>query len=149
MEERFSTTKKKQRIIELLLQGESPGTAALAVKTSRQQAYIWRDKDPAFAEKWKDAVATGLDKLESSIMRRALDGSDAMATLILKCRRPEVYNPQVVQQHIIDGRNANQPVTLQEAFTEIMRLGLPAPMLEGDYVEIEAKPIIKNNDDSV
>jgi hypothetical protein len=29
--------------------------------------------------------------LESSIMKRALDGSDAMATLILK-RRPEVYN---------------------------------------------------------
>jgi hypothetical protein len=93
MEERSSTAKKKKRIIELLLEGESPGAAAKAVKTTRAQVYVWRDKDPVFADKWNDAVATGLDVLESSIMKRALDGSDAMATLILKCRRAEVYNP--------------------------------------------------------
>jgi hypothetical protein len=46
MEERVSTTKKKKRIIELLLQGESPGTAAKAVNTTRSQAYAWKDKDP-------------------------------------------------------------------------------------------------------
>jgi hypothetical protein len=147
MEERVSTTKKKKRIIELLLQGESPGAAAQAVKTTRQQAYLWRDKDPVFADKWADAVATGLDVLESSIMKRALDGSDAMATLILKCRRPEVYNPQVVERHIIDERNANRPVTLQEALAEMMRLGLPIPALECDYVEIESSVTSSKSDD--
>ena len=71
MEERSSTAKKKKRIIELLLAGESPGAAAKAVNTTRAQAYVWKDKDPVFAEKWADAVATGLDVLESSIMKRA------------------------------------------------------------------------------
>lgn len=137
MEERDSTARKKKRIIELLLAGESPGSAALSVKSTRQQIYKWRSKDSVFAEKWADAVDTGLDVLESTIMKRALDGSDAMATFILKCRRPEVYNPQVVAHHIIDEHNANkQPVTLQEALSEMTRLGLPMPVLEGDYVEI-------------
>jgi hypothetical protein len=132
MEERSSTAKKKKRIIELLLQGESPGTAAKAVNTTRSQAYAWKDKDPVFAEKWADAVATGLDVLESSIMKRALDGSDAMATLILKCRRPEVYNPD---QQIAHNTMNVQVNTFYEAMSKIERLGLPAPLIEYDEYE--------------
>ena len=38
--------------------------AAKKVKTSRSQVYVWKDKDPVFAAKWIDAVATGLDILD-------------------------------------------------------------------------------------
>ena len=95
MRERASTANKKKRTIELLLSGETPGMAAQAVGTTRAQAYVWHNSDKTFAAKWDDAVATGMDLLESTCFKRALEGSDAMATLLLKCRRPEVFNPQV------------------------------------------------------
>jgi hypothetical protein len=132
MEERVSTAKRKQRIIELLLEGESPGAAAKAVKGTRAQAYAWKAKDPVFAAKWDDAVATGLDILESSIMKRALAGSDAMATLILKCRRGEVYNPDRQIEHNTLNVQVN---TFYEAMARIERLGLPAPEIEYDEFE--------------
>jgi hypothetical protein len=132
MEERVSTTKKKKRIIELLLEGESPGSAAKAVKTTRAQVYVWRGKDSVFADKWDDAVATGLDILESTIMRRALAGSDAMATLILKCRRGEVYNPD---RQIAHNTMNVKVTTFYEAMSRIERLGLPAPIIEYDEFE--------------
>jgi hypothetical protein len=132
MEERSSTTKKKKRIIELLLEGESPGAAAKAANISRTQVYVWKNKDPVFSDKWDDAVATGLDMLESSIMKRALDGSDAMATLILKCRRPEVYNPD---RQIANNTLNLKVTTFYEAMSKIERLGLPAPIIEYDEFE--------------
>ena len=103
-----------------------------AVKTTCAQAYVWRDKDLVFADKWNDAVATGLDILESSIMKRALDGSDAMATLILKCRRPEVYNSDRQIAHNTMNVQVN---TFHDAMTRIERLGLPAPIIEYDEIE--------------
>ena len=83
-------------------------------------------------DKWNDAVATGLDMLESSIMKRALDGSDAMATLILKCRRPEVYNPD---RQIANNTLNLKVTTFYEAMSKIERLGLPAPIIEYDEFE--------------
>ena len=136
MEERVSTTKKKKRIIELLLEGESPGSAAKAVKTTRAQVYVWRDKDSVFADKWDDAVATGLDVLETTIMKRALAGSDAMATLILKCRRGEVYNPDRQLAH----NTMNVKIgTFYDAMAKIEQLGLPVPLIEYDEIDIEDK----------
>ena len=88
MQERKSTAKKKKRIIELLLAGETPGMAAQAVGTTRAQAYVWNNKDEAFAAKWDDAVATGIDLLESTCFKRAIGGSDAMATLLLSVDDP-------------------------------------------------------------
>ena len=72
-------------------------------------------------------------------MKRALAGSDAMATLILKCRRPEVYNPEAAaaMRSIHESSNSNRKISLQDALTEIARLGLRAPLLECDYVEID------------
>ena len=130
---KFSAAWDEKRIIELLLQGESPGAAAIAVKTTRAAGlYVWRDKDRVFADKWDDAVATGLDILESSIMKRALDGSDAMATLILKCRRPEVYNPDRQIAHNTMNVQVN---TFYDAMARIEQLGLPAPLIEYDEIE--------------
>jgi hypothetical protein len=84
------------------------------------------------ADKWDDAVATGLDVLESSIMKRALAGSDAMATLILKCRRPEVYNSD---RQIANNTLNLKVTTFYDAMSKIERLGLPAPEIEYDEFE--------------
>ena len=139
MRERASTAKKKKRIIELLLSGETPGMAAQAVGTTRAQAYVWHNNDRAFAAKWDDAVATGMDLLESTCFKRAIAGSDAMATLLLKCRRPEVFNPQAaVAQPLNDPRrDVIQLMSVSEAIEQVKQLGLPMPVLEGDFVTLD------------
>ena len=140
MRERASTAKKKKRIIELLLSGETPGMAAQAVGTTRAQAYVWHNKDRVFAAKWNDAVATGMDLLESTCFKRAIAGSDAMATLLLKCRRPEVFNPQAAMAQPLNDPNRRdviQLMSVSEAIEQVKRLGLPMPVLEGDFVAID------------
>ena len=43
-----------------------------------------------------------------------------------------------MEHHINENRNTNQ-ISLQEAMEEITRLGLPMPLLECDYVEINSE----------
>ena len=137
-------------IIERLTAGEAVGQAARAAGISRAVAYTWKTEDNEFSSAWNDAVEEGIDMLETIAYRRAVEGNDGLLTMYLKCRRAERWNPQTVERHIIDGRNVNQPITLQEALSEMTRLGLPVPAIECDYVEIEAKPKPKSdNDDPV
>jgi hypothetical protein len=138
---------RKRTIIERLTAGDAVAQAARAACISRAEAYRWKHEDSKFSAAWDDAVEEGIDMLETIAYRRAIDGNDGLLTLYLKCRRSEKWNPQVVERHIIDERNANRPVTLQEALAEMMRLGLPMPALECDYVEIESSATSSKSDD--
>ena len=62
----------KDRFVEALRAGVSPGKAARAAGISRARAYDWRDEDPAFDRAWVEAVAEGIDKLEDEAFRRAV-----------------------------------------------------------------------------
>jgi hypothetical protein len=126
------TALKKRQVLELLLNGESPGNAALAVEISRRQLYNWRSQDERFAEKWDDAVQTGIDKLESLAYKRAINGSDSLLTMYLKCRRPEVWNPD---RQIANNTLNLKVTTFYDAMSKIERLGLPAPLIEYDEFE--------------
>lgn len=64
-----------------------------AAKISKTEAYSWRREDEEFLKAWDDAVEDGLDMLETTVYRRAIDGSDGLLTMYLKCRRPEKWNP--------------------------------------------------------
>jgi hypothetical protein len=142
----------KDRLIEALHSGASPGKAARAAGISRAEAYRWREEDPAFDRAWVEAVAEGIDKLEDEAFRRAHDGynartvrdkdgniisemreySDSLLTLLLKVRRPETFNrPTEAVSSRLDVR-----VSLSEAKARLERLGLPIPVIEGDYERV-------------
>ena len=133
--------------------GMSPGKAARTAGISRAEAYRWRNEDPAFDRAWVEAVAEGIDKLEDEAFRRAVDGynartvrdkdgniisemrkySDGLLTLLLKTRRPETFNrpPEIISSGV------NVHVRLEEAQARLERLGLPMPVIEGDYKRVE------------
>ena len=69
----------------------SPARAATAAGVGRSTAYLWRQEDPEFAAKWDEAVAEGIDRLESEAYRRAVAGSDKLLIFLLERRRPEVW----------------------------------------------------------
>lgn len=157
----------QRRMLEALASGMSPTPAARAAGVGRSTAYLWRQSDPDFAAKWDEAVADGIDLLEEEVRRRAVDGvnerpiyhrgvqvgeikdySDKLLIFLLKTRRPEVYAPS---------RNANRPagfarsyeasekvkrkvVSSEEALARLKELGLPMPVIEGDYEEPDAPP---------
>jgi len=143
----------KDRFVEELRTGMSPGKAARTAGISRAGAYRWRNEDPAFDRAWVEAVAEGIDKLEDEAFRRAVDGynartvrdkdgniisemreySDSLLALLLKVRRPETFNrPVEAVSSRVDVR-----VSLSEARERLERLGLPIPEIEGDYERVE------------
>jgi hypothetical protein len=143
----------KDRFLEELRAGMSPGKSARTAGISRSQAYEWRGEDPAFNRAWIEAVAEGIDKLEDEAFRRAVDGynartvrdkdgkiiietreySDGLLALLLKVRRPETFNrPTEVVSSRLDVR-----VSLAEAQARLERLRLRIPVVEGDYERVE------------
>tara|TARA_R110000868_G_scaffold8181_1_gene42123 strand:- start:26081 stop:26503 length:423 start_codon:yes stop_codon:yes gene_type:complete len=55
------------------------GFVTKACKTSgykRSQVYVWKDEDEAFGERWDDAIAEHVEKLEAEADRRAVKGVD-------------------------------------------------------------------------
>jgi hypothetical protein len=72
----------------------SPGIALACrqAKVDRRTAYRARERDPAFAQAWDDALESGLDDLEQAVFQRARDASDTLAIFLLKCHRPERYS---------------------------------------------------------
>jgi hypothetical protein len=143
----------KDRFIEELRTGATPAKAARAAGVSRSQAYNWREEDQVFDKAWVEAVAEGIDKLEDEAFRRAVDGhnartvrdkdgniisemreySDSLLTLLLKVRRPEAFNKPT---EVVSSRVGVQ-VSLSEAQARLERLGLPMPIVEGDYERVE------------
>jgi hypothetical protein len=70
--------------------------------------------------------------LETIAYRRAVDGSDGLLTLYLKCRRPEKWNPD---RQIANNTLNLKVTTFYDAMSKIERLGLPAPEIEYDEFE--------------
>lgn len=61
----------------------------------RAAAYQWRDKDPAFAKAWDQALEDGIenrvDVLEAALFSRAQKKSDVLLIFALKSLKPEIY----------------------------------------------------------
>ena len=123
----------KERFLAWLAKGKSPGTAARLTNIARCTAYSWKKADPEFDTLWDDAVETGLDELESRVFARGMKDSVSDAQFALKYRRYERRGSRHPSDFILN-------ITLQEQIKRLERLGLPVPILEGDYEVIEDAP---------
>jgi hypothetical protein len=129
-----TTAAYKKRFLEKLAQGNAPRIAAKLANISRPTIYNWKRDDQEFSAAWEDAVETGVDKVETALVKRAIKHSDAAAIAYLKAYRPERY----ARKDSVEPRtNVNLQITLQEHFKQLERLGLPLPQLEGDYDDEE------------
>ena len=93
--------------------GSTPTGAARKAGIHRATVYRWRDSDPAFRDAWDAAHSAKVDRLEDSVLERAMLGvledvyyqgqvvgqrrvfSDRLAELVLKAERPDKYRERV------------------------------------------------------
>lgn len=104
------TPEKEAKFIKSLVStGGNIARACRAAKVARSTVYDHKKKDPAFAQKWSEAVEQGIDELEQEARRRAFSGtekpvfykgdvvghineySDTLMIFLLKGNRPEKY----------------------------------------------------------
>jgi hypothetical protein len=112
---------------------EAVAQAVRAAGISRAEAYTWKNEDSEFSAAWDDAVEKGIDMLETIAYRRAIDGSDGLLTMYLKCRRPEKWNPD--KQPPVNNTLNLKVTTLFDSLRRIEQLGLPPPEIEYDEFE--------------
>lgn len=110
------TSAVKRRFIKHLANTGTIASAARLAGCHRRTAERWRDSDPAFKIRFDDALNTALDKVESALMHRAVEGtmeyvvsagrimtdsqgnplkvfkySDVAAIALLKARRRDIF----------------------------------------------------------
>jgi len=93
------TSDKKDLFLAALCEGKSVASAAKIANISRGMAYVWRSKDPEFAQEWDDAIETGTDALED-LAREQAKATPVMTMFLLKARRPEIYKDRVYNEHV-------------------------------------------------
>jgi hypothetical protein len=104
------------------------------VKVVRSTAYGWKKEDQEFDAAWVDAVETALDALETQLYDSAMNGNSSDAQFILKHRRYSTGEAPAVKSNFMLN------ITLQEHNKRLERLGLPVPVIEGDYEDMDAPP---------
>lgn len=142
----------KQCFLRELAKGKSPAHAAQVAGLARSTAYLFRSQDTEFARQWLEASAEGVDRLEDEAYRRAVEGVkrpvfhggkkvgeiteyiDILLVNLLRRRRPEVYG----LRHDSTTRGNVTIPSLEDAKKHLENLGLPVPVIETDYEEIDA-----------
>ncbi len=110
------TTAVKRRFIKHLANTGTIAAAAKLAGVHRRTAERWRESDPVFKARFDEAMNTAMDKVESALMHRAVEGtmeyvvsagrvvtdakgdplkiyrySDTAAIALLKARRRDVF----------------------------------------------------------
>ena len=90
--DRSAITEKKQKFLLAYQLGLTVEQAARFAGVSTRTAYYWRDKDPDFAQDWRNCRDRLVEGLEMQAFQRAAKGNDRMLTFLLKSYKPETYN---------------------------------------------------------
>jgi hypothetical protein len=91
------TPEAEEQFLAALRAGKSIAGAAGAAGLGRRTVYDWRERDPAFLERWDEAWDEGTDRLEDLALRGAEEGSERLLLALLRARRPERYARTVVE----------------------------------------------------
>jgi hypothetical protein len=116
--------------------------ACHAAGISRPQAYGHRERVPAFAAAWDDALEDACDALEAMARQRAMAISDGLLMFLLRAHRPHVYR-DTFRHELTDGQGgplhlrvevvgdrAPEPPALPPA-TDLVALPLPYEVPRG------------------
>ena len=116
-----ATPENKEIVLAMLANGATYAAAAAAIGAHRRTIMKWPDADEEFAERWRDAIEEGIDKLEDEAIRRARDGvkrpvfymgkvvghvqeySDSLLKFLLEAKRPAVYRARNINVMAPDG----------------------------------------------
>lgn len=89
----------QEKLLAAVAQGKTVSAAAKYAGVSREFVYKALKRSSKFASQFEDAYEQGTDVLEDRAFQRAMEGSDAMLTFLLKARRPHVYRDNVRVEH--------------------------------------------------
>jgi hypothetical protein len=128
-----ATPENKEIVLAMLANGATYAAAAAAIGAHRRTIMKWPDADEEFAERWRDAVEEGIDKLEDEAIRRARDGvkrpvfymgqvvgyvqeySDSLLKFLLEAKRPAVYRARNINMMLPDGGDGVLEVRWKES----------------------------------
>lgn len=85
--------------------------ACIKAGVARNVAYEAREKNPAFAAQWDEAIEDAVDSLEEIARQRARKTSDVLLIFLLKAHRPGKYRE--VHRQEITGANGGPIKTAQ------------------------------------
>jgi hypothetical protein len=146
------TASLDDRFLEAIAAGQTISAAASTSGYSRRAVYDRRKADAAFRERWDEAVAVAIERLEAEADRRAVEGvlepvfyqgeecgqvrrySDTLLIFRLKALRPEMYRERAAIEHTgADGKDLipvpPDPSKVALALLSILR-GAEAPQDE-------------------
>ena len=113
----IKTANARAKFMAILKRTANVSLACRALNLSRDAAYVRREKDPAFAAEWDNAIAEAVDHLEGEAWRRAFKGrrkpvyqggelvgyvkeySDQLMQLLLRGHKP-IYREKVLNEHV-------------------------------------------------
>lgn len=85
----------REPFFEALRQVPVVSFACRAAGISRQTAYRHYRNDPAFRQRWDDAIEEAVDAIETQAVMLARQGSEKMVQFLLQTWRPQRYAPKL------------------------------------------------------
>jgi hypothetical protein len=101
-----ATAARKEQFCDLLVNGQTPETAARAIGVSRATVYNWKSADAAFRVRWDEARERKVEAVENILYQQAMNGEAWAVCFFLKAYRPELYNRRTL---VLEG-NADAPM---------------------------------------
>lgn len=130
----------KMRFLQALEISGSVKRACDVIRRSRTCVMGWRERDPVFAEAWRDVWESKVDELEGSMLHRATHGfekpvwylgqqvgtetvhSPQLSIFMLSKLRPETYGPQLEASTVTPQQQAELARSFMRAMQEMHTL---------------------------
>ena len=150
------TKANKERFLDMLANGYRPNEAADNCKLAPSTVFAWKAKDPAFSEKWENALVLAADKAERFCYQSGIEGNASNLQFWLKGRRGDVFNPWREREQAPPPGATNINITIEEHRERLAKLGVTldnaaaTPLLtyDGDYDDAAPVAAAANGDDS-
>lgn len=125
-----STVEKKRAFVEAYREHGSIYHAAIAAKIHRTTYYNWVDRDPQFQQAVEDSKEDCSDQVESSVFKKAINGSTLDAIFYLKAHRPKFRDRVTIDVEVVKNE-------IEERMNQLNLRSLPPAMMGAQFIETE------------